>query len=73
MSNVHLVFIEDGYGDLIDIEHYHHSCAPTKANPWPNPEPSDYPIFCVECLERIETIPLTSEGLKEYPEFVPIG
>ncbi len=60
MSNVHVIMIEDYRGDLIDIEHYHHSCAPPEAKEWPAPESVDYPVFCVKCEKVILEIPLSS-------------
>jgi hypothetical protein len=68
MSNVHVIHIEDANGDLVDIESYHHGCAPANALGWPAPEAVDYPVYCDECGERIEAIPLTDYGRAEYDE-----
>lgn len=67
MSNVHVTQIEDGNGDLVDLRHFHHGCAPVMGTAeWPAPEAVDYPVYCDGCGERIEAIPLTEYGRAEY-------
>lgn len=72
MSNVHIKFIEDRNGDLIDTWYYHHCCVP---NPsimgWPCPEAVDYPVYCFECSGRIYEVPLTDEGKAACAAFHP--
>ena len=58
MSNVHIEFVEDQEGDLVDVIYYHHSCAPEYAKGWPAPEGVDYEVYCESCGERIMEVPL---------------
>lgn len=67
MSNVHITQIEDANGDLVDLRHFHHACAPIMGAPeWPAPEAVDYPIYCAGCGDRIEEVPLTDAGREAY-------
>jgi hypothetical protein len=59
---VHIKFIEDRNGDLIEMWYYHHACCPRTIPSWPCPEAVDYPVYCFECNERILEVPLTQEG-----------
>jgi hypothetical protein len=67
MSNVHIRTVEDARGDLVDLVYYHHGCAPADVPGWPAPEAIDYPVYCAECGERVEEVPLTDAG-REYEE-----
>jgi hypothetical protein len=66
MSNVHIEFVEDKDGDLVDMFYYHHSCAPEEVLGWPCPEAVDYPVYCERCKKRIYEVPLTEWGEREY-------
>lgn len=70
MSNVHIRFIEDFDGSLVDIEYYHHSCAPRDVLGWPAPEAVDYPVFCSDpdCNMQIDEVPLTEYGIQYQQE-----
>lgn len=59
MSNVHMEYIEDRDGDVVDVNYYHHSCAPMDVLDWPCPEAVDFPIYCANCHRRIHEVPLT--------------
>jgi len=63
VSNVHVILDEDTNGDLVDIEYFHHACAPAGAKEWPAPEPIDYPVYCGECSGRVEEVGLTDDGV----------
>ena len=63
MSNVHVILDEDTNGDLVDIEYFHHACAPSGAKEWPAPESIDYPVYCGSCGERVEEVPLSDYGI----------
>jgi len=63
VSNVHVIHIEDANGDLVDIEYFHHGCAPEEAKEWPAPEAIDYPVYCKVCGQRVEAVPLTEDGV----------
>ena len=65
MSNVHIQFIEDKDGDVVDMLYYHHGCAPEGILGWPNPEALDYVAHCATCLRVMDAIPLTEHGLRE--------
>lgn len=62
MANVHIRTIEDARGDLVDLEYFHHGCAPADVLGWPCPEALDYAVYCKACDERIYEVPLTTEG-----------
>lgn len=68
MSNVHIEFIEDEKGDLVDIKYFHHFCSPENLLDWPAPESLDYPVYCEKCKERIFEVPLTVDGEKFMAE-----
>lgn len=65
MSNVHIRTIEDDHGDLVDLQYFHHGCAPDDVPGWPAPEAVDYPVHCEACGDRIESVPLTAYGERE--------
>lgn len=73
MSNVHIVEVEDSQGDLIDLEYYHHSCAPSYSGEWPAPFSVDSPVWCLGCGKPILEIPLTNEGVRTLIEFISGG
>jgi hypothetical protein len=62
MANVHIRMIEDANGNLIDVEYFHHSCAPRDVKGWPAPESVDYPVYCADCGMRMHAVPLTDAG-----------
>ena len=66
MSNVHIEMVEDARGDLVDLVYYHHGCAPADVPGWPSPEAIDYPVYCAACGARVEEVPLTEDGEREY-------
>jgi len=63
MANVHIRMIEDANGDLVDLEYFHHSCAPDDVPGWPAPEAVDYEVYCAECGLIVDAVPLTDWGV----------
>jgi hypothetical protein len=73
MSNVHIRQVEDEHGDLVDLEYYHHSCAPAEVLGWPAPGEVDYPVFCAKCERRVYEVPLTSWGQQQFNQSLQEG
>lgn len=72
MSNVHLEFIEDATGDLVDILYRCHVCGENEGiKDWPAPDALDYPVYCEDCSDRLP-VPLTQDGERYMDETMPM-
>ena len=64
MSNVHIRQIEDARGDLVDLEYYHHGCAPADVPGWPAPGATWCCVPALDNRSQKKRPPLYSIGLR---------
>jgi hypothetical protein len=70
MSNVKIEMVNDANGDLTDVRYWHRFCAPNRdeVQDYPAPESMDYLVYCDQCGEWIDAIPLTDDGAAQLLE-----